>query len=209
MWQTQPDQPENFCGARLHGGPVGYAFARYRFRRKNTLLFTLLFARTLPPVSVAIPYYFLYFQSGLLGTHIGLIIIYLTTTVPLVTWVLTGFFGAIPKDIEWAARMDGLGRAGALLKVIIPVGASGIAAVGILAFLLAWNEFMIAFVLVGGTSAQTIPVTLLGFFYMYSDVSSEGAALMLALIPPFIIALVFQRYITRLKIVDPVAVELK
>jgi multiple sugar transport system permease protein len=189
----------------------GYAFGRYRFPFKNTLLYLLLTTRVLPPIAVIIPYFVLFSSLGLVGTPYGLILIYLTSVVPLLTWVLMGYFGSLPVEIERAARIDGCSRLGALFHVMIPMAGPGIAAAFIIAFLMAWNELLFAIVLVGGSPAETISPALLGLspnmpgfrtiFVMFA------AASVLSTLPPLALALLFQRYITGLNIADPVTVQ--
>jgi len=187
--------------------PVGYAFARYVFPRKNTLLMILLFSRALPPISIVIPYFIFFKTIGLLGSTYGLSLIYLTITVPLSVWILTGFFSTLPIEIEKAARVDGCGRMRALLRVTIPMASSGIAAVGILIFLLCWNEFLFAYILTNGTPAQTLPPVLPGMLTTYHVYNNElAAAAVLSIIPPILIGALFGRYIIRLKIVDPLTI---
>ena len=184
----------------LVASPVGYAFGRLRFRFRNSFLFLLLSSNAIPPVVVAIPYYFLYQEYGLLGSYAGLIAVYLTLTIPLGTWVLLGYFATFPRELEQAARLDGLGRLGSLIRIVFPIAAPGIVAVGLISFLTSWNEFFLAYILVNGLTAQTFPVALGGF---------ESAAIVIGLIPPFIITLALQRYITQLRIVDPVSIQVK
>jgi multiple sugar transport system permease protein len=189
----------------------GYAFGRFRFRFKNTLLFILLTTRVLPPIAVIIPYYVLFAAIGLVGSALGLIIIYLTAVVPLLTWVLMGYFGSLPIDIERAARIDGCSRLAALWHVMIPMAAPGIAAAFIIAFLMAWNELLFGIVLVGGSPAETLSPALLGLSPNMPGFRTVfvlfAAASIISTIPPLILALLFQRYITGLNIADPVTVQ--
>lgn len=189
----------------------GYAFGRYRFPLKNTLLFTLLTTRVLPPIAVIIPYFVIFSSLGLVGTPYGLILIYLTSVVPLLTWVLMGYFGSLPVEIERAARIDGCSRLGALWHVMIPMAMPGIAAAFIIAFLIAWNELLFAMVLVGGSPAETLSPAILGLSPNMPGFRTMfvlfAAASMLSTIPPLLLALRFQRYITGLNIADPVTVQ--
>jgi multiple sugar transport system permease protein len=187
---------------------AGYAFARYRFRLKGTLLGLLLFSRTLPPIVMLIPYLAFFGMVHLTGTLVGLTLTYLVLTVPFVTWVLIGFFGSLPKDVENAARVDGCTRVSVLRKIILPISAPGVASVGIIAWLMAWNEFIFALLLVGGTPATTVPPVLEaifvgGSFPALDLFSVYSSGVMISIIPAIIVSCVFQRYITRLKIVDP------
>lgn len=189
----------------------GYAFGRYLFPFKNTLLFTLLLTRVLPPIAVIIPYFIFFSALGLVGTHLGLILIYLTSVVPLLTWVLMGYFSSLPVEIERAARIDGCSRLGALWHVMVPMAAPGIAAGFIIAFLLAWNELLFAMVLVGGSQAETMSPAILGLSPNMPGFRTMfvlfAAASILSTIPPLLLALLFQRYITGLNIADPVTVQ--
>jgi multiple sugar transport system permease protein len=141
----------------------GYAFGRYRFPFKNTLLFVLLSARLLPPIAVLIPYFVILSALRLIGTYVGLTVTYLTAVVPLLTWVLMGYFASLPIEIERAARIDGCGRLRALWHITIPMAMPGIAAAFVIAFLTAWNELLFGIVLTGGTAKQTLSPALLAF----------------------------------------------
>jgi multiple sugar transport system permease protein len=185
----------------------GYAFGRYRFPLKNTLLFTLLTTRVLPPIAVIIPYFVIFAALKLVGNPWGLMLIYLTSVVPLLTWVLMGYFGSLPIDLERAARIDGCSRLGALWHVMIPLAAPGIAAAFIIALLMAWNELLFAMVLVGGSPAETLSPALLGLSPNMPGFRTVfvlfAAASILSTIPPLVLALLFQRYITGLNLADP------
>ncbi|MFO1068875.1 MAG: carbohydrate ABC transporter permease [Geminicoccaceae bacterium] len=101
----------------------GYAFGRYRFPFKSTLLFILLSVRVLPPIAILIPYFVILSALRLVGTYTGLVVTYLTAVIPLMTWVLMGYFAGLPQDIERAARIDGCSRLRALWHVTVPMAA--------------------------------------------------------------------------------------
>ncbi|MEM2803258.1 MAG: carbohydrate ABC transporter permease [Nitrososphaerota archaeon] len=184
--------------------PAGYALGRFRIGRlRSILIIILLGTRSFPPVSVALPYFFLFTQLGLRSTLQGMIIIHLTITVPIVTWILMGFFAALPQDLEKAARIDGCSRLAALFKVVLPLAAPGIAASAIIAFLFSWNDFFYSWLLSQGTSAATYNAQLSGFFNFQNEPAMFAAAVTLQIIVATIIASVLQKYITQLKIVDP------
>jgi multiple sugar transport system permease protein len=191
----------------------GYVFGRYRFPFKSTLLFALLSVRLLPPIAVLIPYFVVLSALHLVGTYLGLTVTYLTAVVPLLTWVLMGYFASLPIEIERAARIDGWGRLGALWHVTMPMAMPGIAAAFAIAFLTAWNELLFAVVLTGGTAKQTLSPALLAFSpTMPSGGANLGMTLfaagsVLSTIPPLILALLVQRYITRLNVADPMTLE--
>ena len=189
----------------------GYAFGRFRFPFKNTLLFVLLSVRVLPPIAVLIPYFVILSALHLIGTYASLIVTYLTTVVPVLTWMLMGYFASLPLEIERAARIDGCSRLRALWHVTVPMATPGIAAAFVIAFLTAWNELLFGVVLTGGTAKQTLSPALLAFS---PTMPSTGAANLgmtlfaagsvLSTVPPLILALLVQRYITRLNVADPV-----
>ena len=147
---------------------------------------------------------------GLVGDPGGLILTYLTGIIPLLSWVLMGYFATLPLEVERAARIDGCSRLKVLWYIIIPMAAPGISAAFIIAFLFAWNELLFGIILIGGTKWQTLSPALLAISPLtavgYSPIALFSAASTLSIAPPLILALIFQRYITRLNIVDPVTV---
>ena len=125
-------------------------------------LMGLLTTRTLPPIAILIPYFALFSAVGLVGTYYGLILTYLTSTIPLLSWILMGYFATLPIEVERAARMDGCSRLRVLRRVILPMAAPGIAAAFIIAFLFCWNELLFGIILTGGTPAQTLSPAQIG-----------------------------------------------
>lgn len=183
--------------------PLGYTFGRLQFRYKNMLFFALLFSVALPPISVIIPFYVLYLRLGLVGTRFGLILVTLIVTIPLITWMMMGYFQSIPR-VERLARIDGFSRMGTLIRIVIPMAKTGIMVGAIIAFLFAWNEFTFSQILVNGTPAVTIPPVISGFLFMHPEVSSLLATVFYSLIPPFAVAYILQRHITEMNIVETI-----
>jgi multiple sugar transport system permease protein len=155
-----------------------------------------------------VSFYILGQSLGLVGTVHGLVIMNLTVTLPIMTWVLMGVFASLPVEVERAARVDGCSRLQALRLVVFPMALPGITAVGLLTFLLVYNEFLFSWILVQGTPAQTLQPTLASMWFMIGELNIMAAANSLGLIVPIAIAIIFQRYITQLRIVDPVSVAL-
>ena len=182
--------------------PLAYVFGRLNFRHKNKLLFAVLLAVALPPVSTLLPFYLQFLRLGLTGTMLGLVIVTLTITIPFVTWMMVGFFRNLPS-VERLATIDGLSRIGTLIKVVIPMARIGILIGAIIAFLFAWNEFTFAFILVQGTSAVTMPICVIGFQYMWPEPAHLSASLIIALVPAFAAVYLLQRYIVKMNIVEP------
>lgn len=179
------------------GSLAAYALSRFRFRGKNGIAFFILATRMLPPVGTIIPIFLVMLRLNLLDTRISLILAYTALNIPLVTWMLRSFFDEIPVELEEAALVDGCSRGSALLKVVLPLVAPGMAATSVFAFLLSWNEFPLALVLTN-RDAMTLPLLAMQF------VSDEGiywgvmaATSTLILIPPIVFVLFAQKYMIR------------
>jgi multiple sugar transport system permease protein len=174
--------------------PAAYAFSRFQFRYRLVLLTALVLTRAYPPVSVLLPFDYILTRLNLTGHLPAIAVSHLTLTIPLIAWIMSGFFAALPRNLEPAARIDGLTRFQALVKIVLPVSRHGLAAAAVIAFLTSWNEFFFALILANGTSAQTAPL----------DVQYSGAAyIVLSILPALALALLFQRSIRSLNIVDP------
>ena len=173
--------------------PMSYAFSRYSFPHKNKILFTLLLTRAIPPVTMAVPYYHLYYQWGILGTRFGLAAVYLAMTVPIMVWVLMGLFSALPTDIESAGRLDGLGRFEIFRRIFLPLAKPSITIVAILAFLMAWNEYSLALILTTGTPAMTLPIALRSVF---GEITLQSAALTMSIMAPLLMAFGLQNMLS-------------
>ena len=190
----------------------GCAFGRYIFPFKTSLLFGLLTTRLLPPIAILIPYFIFFKFIGLVGSLLGLFIVYLTSVVPLLTWMLMGYFSNLPIELEKAGRMDGCSRIQVLTKILIPISMPGISTSFMIAFLFAWNELLFGLILTGGSKAQTLSPALLAISPLtsvgYSGVPLFSAACILSIIPPLLLALYFQQFIANLNFVDPVTTKL-
>lgn len=179
------------------GIPAAYAAARYRFRGSESLLFTLLSFRFAPELVVIIPLSVLYQQLGLYDTYVGMIWVLQLVTMPLVVWILRSFFADLPPDLEQAALLDGYSRKHAFVKVVLPLVRPGIAAVCLLAFIFAWNNFIFPFTLTA-SQAQSVTVSSLAFLggnQVRFNLVAAGAVM--AVLPPLVLALFIQRYLVR------------
>jgi multiple sugar transport system permease protein len=132
---------------------AAYAVARLQFRGRRAFSLTVLSTQMFPGILFLLPLYLIFTQirniTGLQlqGSYLGLIITYMTFTLPFAIWMLTGYFAAIPKELEEASMIDGTGRMGALFRVILPVAKPGIIAVAVYSFISAWGEVLFASVL--------------------------------------------------------------
>ena len=187
-----------FC--LIVGTLTAYALARLRFRFRNTLIMSLLSVRMLPTVALIIPLYVIIIRLDywvpLFDRWWTLAILYNTFILGFVVWIMRGFFLTIPAELEEAARIDGCTRLGALWKVVLPLSAPGLVATGILAFLLAWDEFLLALIFSRTTNSITLPLYIaeLGSQYITAYEAIAAAGIM-ASIPPMALALLFQRHI--------------
>lgn len=144
---------------------AAYAFARYAFRFRHVLLLMYLIPRIIPRVSLIVPLNDLMSDLGLINTYSVLFITYIASSVPLTTWILVGFFAAVPKEIEDAATIDGANFWNRLRHVMIPVAWPGIVTAAVLCVREAWNEFAFVLALVSESSMRTLPYAL----YMLKD----------------------------------------
>lgn len=183
--------------ALLIGLPAAYVLGRYRFRGNVDYGFWILTTRMTPPVAVLIPFFVMYVRTGLINTHIGLIIAHVAINLSIVVWLMKGFFEDLPSEMEEAAAIDGATYFQAFRHICLPVVLPGIAAVSILAFLFSWNEFLFALVL-GGSDVRTVPLGLYAFVgYQQVRWGELSAASIVLLLPVLAFVLVFQKQLIR------------
>ncbi len=177
---------------------AAYAIARLRFPGKTVILSAALAVAMFPPISIVGPLFNMWRSIGLYDTWPGLIIPYLTFTLPLAIWVLAAFFREIPWDLEKAAQVDGATAFQAFRRVIVPLAAPGVFTAAILVFIFAWNDFLFAISLTSTDSARTVPASL-AFFTGTSQfeepTGSIAAAAVVVTIPIIVMVLIFQRRI--------------
>ncbi|HYZ24145.1 MAG TPA: carbohydrate ABC transporter permease, partial [Rhodopila sp.] len=146
----------------LVGVPAAYALARFSFAGRNTLFFALLAMRMLPPIAVLVPMYVLFSALGLPTTRTSVVLAYTTFSLPLVVWIMRGFFEDLPRELEESAWVDGASRLRAFLHVVLPLIKPGLVAACILCVQLAWNDFLFAAVLTNNAT-RTLPVLMAAF----------------------------------------------
>lgn len=177
------------------GVPAAYAFARFKFRLGEDIAFTLLSFRFAPALLVLLPLS-LYFKSlGLTNTYVGLIWVYQLICLPLILWIVRGYFEDISPDIEHAYRIAGNSWWKTFRKIAVPLARPGIAAAGLLAFIFAWNNFVFALIL---ASADKQPVTVGALAFVTASGIQYGqiaAAIVLSIAPTLALALYAQRYL--------------
>ncbi|KAA9395366.1 carbohydrate ABC transporter permease [Kocuria coralli] len=175
-----------------------YAIARLDFRGKRIILVTALAVSMFPVVSIVTPLFNVWRQIGLYDTWLGLILPYLSLTLPISIWTLAAFFQQIPWDLERAAQVDGATSFQAFRKVIVPLAAPGVFTTAIIAFFIAWNDFVFGIGLTSTDAARPVPAAL-AFFTgasMFEDPAGAiSAAAIVVTIPVIILVLAFQRQI--------------
>jgi multiple sugar transport system permease protein len=179
------------------GVPAAYVFARYDFRAKEDLFFFFLTTRMAPPISVVVPMFLLFSTLGLTDKPIAVILAHTTFNLSLAVWMMRGFFADIPREIDEAALMDGHSRFGTFLKILIPLAAPGMAATAVLCFILSWNEFLYAFILVA-FEGRTLTVGIPGLISPHGTRWGQVAAVaVVATLPIIVFTCVVQKHLVR------------
>jgi len=177
---------------------AGYALARLRLGYKRLIMGSLLLVSMFPQISIAGPVWRILYALGWLNSYQGLIIPYVTLTLPLGVWIMTSFFRELPGEIEDAARVDGCNHVQTLFKIMIPLAAPGVFTAAILVFIYAWNEFFFALLIMTQQGYQTLPVGIALFQGQYTLPWGEiAAASTVATLPLVLIVFLFQRRIIR------------
>jgi multiple sugar transport system permease protein len=179
------------------GTPAAYALARIRFPYRRWWFNAFLVARMVPAVALVAPMFVLMQQSGLRNTHIGLILTHTSFALPLVVWLMHGFFQELPRELDEAARIDGASRWTTFLRVALPLTWPGLAVTAVLTIFFSWNEFLFALVLTG-PDTQTMPIGVSAFIGTVSvNWGASSAAAVIAMLPMFVIGLAIQRFLVR------------
>ena len=178
------------------GSLAGYGFSRFKLPAKRLLMVGILALQMFPGVVLMVPYFRLSRTLNLYDTYLVLVIINCAFVLPLAIWLLKNYFDSIPVEIEEAAMVDGCTRIKALFFVVAPLARAGVIAIGIMAFLKAWNEFLFALILTRGAEKAPISVGLAGLFQAYSvNWNAVLAVTMFSVFPLMIIFIFLQRYI--------------
>jgi multiple sugar transport system permease protein len=180
----------------LVGVPAAYAMAKIRFKGRNASIYTILTTRVIPDIALVVPFFLVIKNLGLLDSLWSLILTYLAVTVPFTVFILVGYFESLPDDLDKAARIDGCSRFQTLTRVFLPLAIPSLVAVILFTFLTSWNEFLLALMFTQTQAAQTLPIIVASFTSDFTiSFSFINAAGVVAVIPPVIVAIMFQRYI--------------
>jgi multiple sugar transport system permease protein len=179
------------------GAPAAYVFARHRFAGQEDLFFFFLTTRMAPPIAIVVPMFLLFTELGITDKLIAVIIAHTSFNLSLVVWMMRGFFADIPREVDEAAQLDGLSRAGTFLRVLVPMAAPGLAASAILCFILSWNEFLYAFILVA-FEGRTLTVGIPGLITPHGTLWGQVAAVaVIATLPIIAFTVLVQRHLVR------------
>ena len=177
---------------------LGYVFGRIEFPGRRALFYFVLALIALPGWPIIIGLFPMMSSLRLLDTRLGLVILLFTYRIPFEMWFMTGYFRAVPAEIEDAARVDGCTRLQALYRVTIHMVRPGIVAVSIISFLHSWNFFLVPLIMAYTLRSKPLTVTItefVGQYYVHWDLMS--AATVLAIVPPVVMVILFQRHIVR------------
>jgi ABC-type glycerol-3-phosphate transport system permease component len=176
--------------------PGAYGLTRFRWRGREAISMTVLFTYMFAPIMVIIPFYVLMRAFELTNSHLGLVLAYSAFCLPFALWLLRTFFQSIPLDLEEAALTDGASRLEAVRYVLLPLAAPGLIATGTFTFILAWNDYIFARVLLSADELKTLPVGIADLYNAsvvdWGMIMSAG---MLVLVPVFIVFLFIQKYL--------------
>jgi len=177
--------------------PAAYALARLRVPGKRFAGFYVLATQMLPPVGIIIPYFLILRNIGWMDTYQGIILIYLSFSLPFAIWLLVSYFEDIPFEMEEAAYIDGASRWKTLWRIIIPQVRGGIAVTVVFVFLNAWNEFLFAVVLSGNT-VRPVTIAMFNFVSVEQTLWTKLAAVsVLAMLPVIVLGIVAQKHIVK------------
>ncbi len=186
--------------ALVIGTLAAYALARFElpWRLNRHLSLWILSTRMFPAIVTAVPLFLMMRDLRLLNTRASLIIVYTAFNLPFVVWMMRGFFADLPRDLEEAALVDGDSRLGALVRVVLPLVAPGLAATAVFCLIISWNEFLFALVMTQTDAAMTLPVGIAGRVTQYEiKWGVMSAAASVALAPILVFALALQKYLVR------------
>ena len=179
------------------GVPAAYALARYDFKKKEDIAFQILSFKFAPEILVVLPLFMIYQKLHLYDTYLGLIWVYQLISMPLLIWVVRGYFEDISVEIEYAAQVDGYTWYQIFFKNLIPLIRPGLVSAALLAFIFAWNEFTFP-LLLAGAKVQTITVAITK--YLGTDTAHYGqlaVAAVISALPAIIFALIIQKHLVR------------
>jgi multiple sugar transport system permease protein len=180
--------------ALLFGIPAGYAMARLRFRGAGAVGMAIFGTYLVPATLLFIPMYQIILSLGLMDSKWALVVVYPTFLTPFCTWLMSGYFKTIPKELEDCARVDGSSRFGAMWRIAVPLAKPGILSAGIFAFTASWNEFLYALTLVSDVDQKTLPLGIVATLVNF-DAYPWGSLMAGALLGSIPIAIIYSFFV--------------
>ncbi|MCL4506195.1 MAG: carbohydrate ABC transporter permease [Chloroflexi bacterium] len=177
------------------GAMVAYALARYEFRGNRVIYFYFISAMMIPGFLGFIPAWFLLRDLGILGTHLGLIVMYTSGSLPFTIFFLQAFFKTLPRELEEAAIIDGANLYVVFFRVMLPLATSGMLTIGIFNFLGVWNEYFWALITISDDKLKTLPLGMANLYeiaHYATDWGAMFAGFIIMLVPTFIVYAIFQ-----------------
>ena len=177
------------------GATCAYALARFQFKGRRFLLLTIIAVMSIPLPSLMVPTYVFLAELGLLNTRTALVLLYTAYQLPIVVWVLFGFFQTLPQELERAALIDGYTRFQALTKIVLPLSKTGLVAAGLFVLTFAWNDFVVALVMTSSDDIRTLPIAIYNYLGYYGrEWGPLTASAMVSIVPVIVVFVIFQRY---------------
>ena len=168
-----------------------YAIARFDFRGRKLLTVTMLFSYMFPPLLTLIPLYVYFVHLGIAGTLFSLVLANLAVTMPLAIWMLWGFFRSMPFQLEEAAMIDGCSRLGAFVRIILPLARPGLLSVALFSFLISWNDYTAASILITEDANKTLPIGLAQVVANMTGSWGVAMAACASIVAPLIVVFIF------------------
>ena len=176
--------------------PAGYAFSRYKFTGRDVSMFAFLLVQMFPGIIILVPYFLVMKTLGLLNSHLGLILAYCVTALPLCVWMLKGFFDTVPRELEEAATLDGCNQFQVFTKVVLPLSMPAVAVTALFSFLAAWNEFLLALTFNTSNDMYTLRGGLASLISSTGQAWGDfAAASILVSLPVALLFLFFQKFL--------------
>jgi multiple sugar transport system permease protein len=184
----------------------GYALSRFAFPGRRTLMFAIIMTRIIPASATIAPLYVIVQRLGLIDTYPGLILVLAAQQLPLALWLLKGFFDTVPGELEEAAWVDGTGRLGSAIRIVLPLAAPGVGAAALFAFIEAWGDFLTPLILL--SSPEKFPLSI-GLFQAYTYRNQVDWGLLTAtsvvyMLPTILLYLAVRRYLLRATVVGAI-----
>jgi ABC-type glycerol-3-phosphate transport system permease component len=181
----------------------GYALSRFAFRGRRVLMFGVLMTRIIPVSATIAPLYLIVQRLGLVDSYAGMILVLGAQQLPLALWLMKGFFDTVPGELEEAAWVDGTGRLGSAIRIVLPLAAPGVGAVALFAFIEAWGDFLTPLILI--TSQDKTPLSV-GLFQAFSYRNQIDWGLLTAIsvvymLPTILLYILVRRYLLRATVV--------